>query len=131
MVGVISPVVAQTTKPELVEHIQAQKAAYEDIALKIWGYAEVGFKETKSSALLQAQLATEGFKVEAGVAGIPTAFVASFGSGHPIIGIMGEFDALPGVAQAAVPLGGGGGRGETLDGGHEADGHDSFLRHAR
>ena len=70
MVGVISPVVAQTTKPELVEHIQAQKAAYEDIALKIWGYAEVGFKETKSSALLQAQLAKEGFKIEAGVAGI-------------------------------------------------------------
>ena len=103
MLGLNAPLVAQTTKPELVEYVQAQKALYEDIALKIWGYAEVGFKETKSSALLQAQLAKEGFKVEAGVAGIPTAFVASFGSGHPIIGIMGEFDALPGVSQAAVP----------------------------
>ena len=101
--GLVNRASAQTTKPEIIAQIQATKAPYEEIALKIWGYAEVGYQETKSSALLQAQLAKEGFKVEAGVAGIPTAFVASYGSGHPIIGIMGEFDALPGVSQAAVP----------------------------
>jgi aminobenzoyl-glutamate utilization protein B len=53
--------------------------------------------------LLQEQLKREGFNVQAGVAEIPTAFVASYGSGHPIIGVLGEFDALPGVSQAAVP----------------------------
>lgn len=103
LVGCATLASAQTTKSEVVGDINATKGTYEEIALKIWGYAEVGYQETKSSALLQAQLAREGFKVEAGVAGIPTAFVASYGSGHPIIGIMGEFDALPGVSQAAVP----------------------------
>ena len=95
--------VAQPNKTEIIGDIEATKGTYEAIALKIWGYAEVGYQETKSSALLQSELAKEGFKVEAGVAGIPTAFVASYGSGHPVIGIMGEFDALPGVSQAAVP----------------------------
>src|SRR5882724_3997766 len=94
---------AQTTKLEVIARMDAGKATYEDIALKIWGYAEVGYHETKSSALLQEQLKKEGFNVQAGVAEIPTAFVASYGSGHPIIGVLGEFDALPGVSQAAVP----------------------------
>jgi len=101
--GFAGSVVAQTNKTAVIGDIEATKGVYEEIALKIWGYAEVGYQETKSSALLQGQLAKEGFKVEAGVAGIPTAFVASYGSGHPVIGIMGEFDALPGVSQAAVP----------------------------
>jgi len=70
---------------------------------EIWGLAEVGYKETQSTALLQAQLKSEGFDVQAGVAEMPTAFIASYGTGHPIIGILGEFDALPGVSQAAVP----------------------------
>jgi aminobenzoyl-glutamate utilization protein B len=99
----VSLAVAQTSKTDVASDINSTKGAYEEIALKIWGYAEVGYQETKSSALLQAQLAKEGFKVEAGVAGIPTAFVASYGSGHPIIGIMGEFDALPGLSQTAAP----------------------------
>ncbi len=94
---------AQTTKPEIIARIDASKKTYEDIALKIWGYAEVGYHETKSSGLLQAQLKSEGFDVQAGVADIPTAFIASYGSGHPIIAILGEFDALPGVSQEAVP----------------------------
>lgn len=94
---------AQTSKQDVLKQIDAGKAPYEDIAMKIWNYAEVGYQETKSSALLQEQLKKEGFKIDAGVAGIPTAFVASYGSGQPIIGILGEFDALPGVSQAAVP----------------------------
>lgn len=95
--------VAQTTKADVIASIDAHRATYEDIALKIWGYAEVGFQETKSSAALQAQLKQEGFSVETGVAGMPTAFVASYGSGQPVIAILGEFDALPGVSQEAVP----------------------------
>ena len=94
---------AQTTKDAVVARIDETKAAFETTALKIWGFAEVGYKEKQSSALLQEQLKTAGFTVEAGVAGIPTAFTATFGSGSPVIGILGEFDALPGVSQAAVP----------------------------
>ena len=94
---------AQKTKAEVSAQIDAAKKTYEEIALKIWGFAEVGYKETKSSALLQSQLKAEGFAVQAGVAEMPTAFVASYGSGSPVIGILAEFDALPGVSQEAVP----------------------------
>lgn len=72
-------------------------------ARSLWEFAEVGYQETRSSALLQGQLAAEGFSVEAGVAGIPTAFVASYGSGEPVLAILGEFDALPGITQDSVP----------------------------
>ncbi len=65
--------------------------------------AEPGYQETKSSALLADMLASAGFDVERGVAGIPTAFTASYGSGKPVIGILGEFDSLPGLSQEAVP----------------------------
>jgi aminobenzoyl-glutamate utilization protein B len=83
--------------------IDAKAAVYTDVAMKIWSYAEVGYQETKSSALLQDQLRAAGFSVSAGVAEIPTAFVATWGSGRPVIGIVGEFDALPGLSQAATP----------------------------
>ena len=61
----------------------------------IWNFAELGMQEFKSSALLIKTLEEEGFKVEKGVAGMPTCFVATWGSGKPVIGILGEFDALP------------------------------------
>lgn len=83
--------------------VDAKTKAYSDVALKIWSLAEVGYQETQSSALLQAQLKAAGFAVQAGVADIPTAFTASWGSGKPVIGIVGEFDALPGLSQAATP----------------------------
>jgi len=80
-----------------------QRAARDaEVAKSIWNWAEVGYQETKSSALLQQELTGAGFKVEAGVAGIPTAFVASAGSGQPVIAILAEFDALPGINQDAV-----------------------------
>jgi aminobenzoyl-glutamate utilization protein B len=72
------------------------------MALKIWTWAEPGYQEKKSAALLADALAKAGFKVERGVAKIPTAFVATIGSGQPAIGIMGEYDALPGLSQDAV-----------------------------
>jgi aminobenzoyl-glutamate utilization protein B len=73
-------------------------------ARKIWEWAEPGYQEKRSAALLADTLERAGFKVERGVAKIPTAFVATAGTGRPVIGIMGEYDALPGLAQDAVPF---------------------------
>jgi aminobenzoyl-glutamate utilization protein B len=72
------------------------------ISDSIWSYAELGMQEYKSSALLISALEAEGFKVEKGVAGMPTCFVATWGSGKPVIGILGEFDALPMISQKAL-----------------------------
>lgn len=74
---------------------------YAAVAQEIWQLAEVGYQEHQSAARLQTLLGDAGFEIEAGVAGIPTAFVASFGEGKPVIGVMGEYDALPGISQAA------------------------------
>ena len=90
-------------KTQAVADIASRYGDYKKIALQIWDYAEVGYKEVRSSALLQKTLADNGFTVKAGVADIPTAFVASYGSGSPVIGILAEFDALPGLSQQAVP----------------------------
>jgi aminobenzoyl-glutamate utilization protein B len=90
-------------KTAALQGLQDSYGQYKDIALQIWNNAELGYKEVKSSALLQETLRKEGFTVEAGVADIPTAFVATYGSGQPVIGILAEFDALPGLAQQAVP----------------------------
>ena len=83
--------------------IDSNYSQYKNIALEIWNNAELGYKEKKSTTLLQKTLKEEGFAVQAGVADIPTAFVATYGSGLPVIGILAEFDALPGLAQKAVP----------------------------
>ncbi len=72
------------------------------ISDNIWNFAELGMQEFKSSALLIKTLEEEGFNVEKGVAGMPTCFVASWGSGKPVIGILGEFDALPMISQKAL-----------------------------
>ncbi len=85
----------------LLKSIDARKDHYTAVAKQIWDYAELGFQEEKSSALLQKTLGDAGFTVERGVAGMPTAFTASYGTGRPVIGVLGEFDALPGLSQAA------------------------------
>ena len=90
-------------KDEAIKDIQLKYNDYKKIALQIWTYAEVGYKEVKSSALHQKTLTDNGFTVQAGVADIPTAFVATYGSGKPVIGILAEFDALPGLAQTIAP----------------------------
>jgi len=71
---------------------------------QIWGFAETAMRETQSSKVLSDYAESQGFKVTRGVAAIPTAFIAEFGSGKPIIGILGEFDALPGLSQKAQPM---------------------------
>lgn len=83
--------------------IDSQTTVLETANQNIWSYAEIGLAETKSSKELQDLLVEHGFSVEAGVAGMPTAFVATYGNSGPVIGILAEFDALPGVSQAASP----------------------------
>lgn len=75
---------------------------YGKISDSIWNYAELGMQEFRSSAMLIKTLEKEGFMVEKGVAGMPTCFVATWGSGRPVIGILGEFDALPMISQKAL-----------------------------
>jgi aminobenzoyl-glutamate utilization protein B len=93
---------AQSAKQQITASLDAKFATYRNVANQIWSLAEVGYQETQSSALLQSELTKAGFKVQAGVAGIPTAFVAEFGSGKPVIGILAEFDALPGLSQSVA-----------------------------
>lgn len=100
----------------LTSEIETKSSTYKKVAKEIWSYAELGFLENKSSGLLQDILQKEGFQVTAGVAGMPTAFVATWGTGGPVIGILAEFDALPGLSQdtafAKKPvINGGGGHG--------------------
>ena len=87
----------------ILSTIDARAGHYGGVAHRIWGFAEVGYQEVKSSALLQSELAAQGFRMNVGIAGMPTAFTAEFGSGKPVIAILGEFDALPGLSQDAVP----------------------------
>ena len=89
--------------PEVLARVQEQKVAGVALAKEIWSYAELGYQEVRSSDLLRKYLSRNGFRVQTEVARIPTAFVASAGSGEPVIGILAEFDALPGLSQEAVP----------------------------
>ena len=86
----------------LLRAVDAHARQSGEAALAIWRYAEVGYQEKQSSALLQKELADAGFTVQAGVADMPTSFIATAGSGQPVIAILAEFDALPGLSQAAV-----------------------------
>ncbi|MBS1669814.1 MAG: amidohydrolase [Bacteroidetes bacterium] len=90
-------------KMEAISDLQSQYESYKKIALQIWDYAELGYKETKSAALHEKTLSDNGFVVQTGVADLPTGFIATFGSGKPVIGILAEFDALPGLSQDTVP----------------------------
>lgn len=87
----------------LLKLVEARRANDRAVALQLWNWAEVGYQEEQSSARLQKELRDAGFSVRAGVAGMPTAFVAEYGSGKPVIAILAEMDALPGVSQAAIP----------------------------
>ncbi|NRD88959.1 amidohydrolase [Sphingopyxis sp. BSNA05] len=82
--------------------IDARSAESAQTARQLWEWAEVGYQEQKSSALLQDQLRAHGFEITAGVADIPTAFIAEYGSDGPVIAILAEYDALPGINQDAL-----------------------------
>ena len=132
-------------------------AAGEELAAlsdRIWGYAELAFRETRSAGALADALEREGFQVERGIAGIETAFLGRYGSGRPVIGILGEFDALSGLSQkgwhrrtggAGARRGrsrlrtqyvrrrqsGGGHRRQAVSGEHRPQRHGGVLRHPR
>jgi len=90
-------------KDAMLQSIVGGADGYWEAALDIWGWAEPGYQEVKSSKRVADLLRDARFEVKEGVADIPTAFVATYGSGKPVIGILAEFDALPGLSQAAVP----------------------------
>ena len=103
-------------------YINQNQKQYEDIAMKIWELAEVGYQEYESSKLLIDSLKGHGFEITEGVADIPTAFIAEYGTGYPTVAILGEFDALPGVSQSSSPYRE---NGSNEDAGH-ACGHHLF-----
>ena len=88
----------------LSKSIIKHKDHFEGVAMELWNLAELGYQEHESSLLLSDSLKKEGFKISYGVANIPTAFIAEFGSSGPVIGILGEFDALPGLSQTTSPF---------------------------
>ena len=102
-IAIILPADAHAQKEALYDSIDSRADETWDAALSIWRWAEPGYQETKSAALLAEMLEAAGFQVDWNVADIPTAFTATYGSGKPVIGILGEFDALPGLSQDATP----------------------------
>ncbi len=91
------------SKKAIIKSIEKHQQELINISDKIWALAETAFEENQSSKLLADYAEKQGFTVERGVAGMPTAFVATYGSGKPVISILGEFDALPGISQKAQP----------------------------
>lgn len=87
-----------------MESVDAHADLIRSVNRSLWEFAEVGLEETKSAALLIGQLQKAGFTIKRDIAGMPTAFVAEYGSGKPVIGILAEYDALPGMSQQASPV---------------------------
>ncbi len=92
----------QNEKETIIQKLDARMDHFASIAQDLWEHPELGYLEFNSSALLMSELEKEGFKIERKVAGIPTAFTATYGSGSPTIGILGEYDARPGMSQVAA-----------------------------
>lgn len=90
-------------KQTALESCDQIHSTIDDMAMSLWDYAETALKEHKSSQMLVDVLQEEGFQVEQDVAGMPTAFVGSYGSGKPVIGVLAEYDALPSVGNEPVP----------------------------
>lgn len=92
-----------SNKKTAIASVESQSDKLIELSDKIWSFEEVAFRENQSADALAAYAESQGFTVKRGVAGIPTALVAEYGSGKPVIGILGEFDALPGLSQKTVP----------------------------
>lgn len=118
---IASPLAAQDASDPIAA-AEAQEERTTRVARQLWDWAELGYLEIRSSGLLQQELAAEGFMVENGVAGIPTAFVAEWGKGGPVIAILAEYDALPGINQSDSPT------RDPVEGKHagQACGHNLF-----
>jgi aminobenzoyl-glutamate utilization protein B len=94
---------ASPAKQAAVNAIERQAPDLTELSDRIWAYAELALREHRSAAALADHAERHGFRVQRGVAGMPTAFVATYGEGRPVIGVMGEYDALPGLSQKALP----------------------------
>jgi aminobenzoyl-glutamate utilization protein B len=103
LVVAAQPVAQSDPKAVALTWLDTNAATLGKVNRSIWGWAETGLEEVKSSKELQDLVKANGFTVEANVAGMPTAFVATYGSGQPVIGILAEYDALPGLSQDASP----------------------------
>jgi aminobenzoyl-glutamate utilization protein B len=118
----IKPAIVDFGKQYVQHSIDNHTPMYISTAKRIWGAAELGYRETRSSSLLQQLMTSNGFSVEVGVAEIPTAFTAVYGKGKPVIAILAEFDALPGLSQDTVAE-----RKPLIDGGSgHGCGHNLF-----
>ena len=91
------------SKSNMTKWMDENKAKFSDLAKQIWEHPELGYNESFASSLQIKTLEEAGFKVTSGIGDIPTAFVAEYGNGKPVIGILGEFDALPGLSQQVTP----------------------------
>jgi aminobenzoyl-glutamate utilization protein B len=98
-----APAAESRARQKVLDSVEAQRADLVRLSEQIWGWAETALRETRSAAAVAEYAERHGFRVERGVAGMPTAFVATFGAGRPIIGVLGEYDALPGISQKAQP----------------------------
>ncbi len=98
-----APPEASAAKQEAVNAIDRRAEDLAGLSDRIWAYAEIALREHRSAAALADYAEQQGFRVQRGVAGMPTAFTATFGEGRPVIGVMGEYDALPGLSQQALP----------------------------
>jgi aminobenzoyl-glutamate utilization protein B len=90
-------------KATVIKRMDASAQAWGEVSRRIWEFAEVGYKETQSADLLKSRLRESGFQIQDRIGGIPTAFMATWGQGRPVIAILGEYDALPGLSQQDVP----------------------------
>lgn len=104
--GADAPASAQSVdqgKDDALAHAAALDELVAEMSARLWDFSEIALEEHRSSAYLAQLLEDEGFAVETGVAGMPTAFVASWGSGRPILGVLAEYDALPNIGNSIVP----------------------------
>ncbi|MBX9891474.1 MAG: amidohydrolase [Chitinophagaceae bacterium] len=92
---------ASLNKQAVLRSIQKHEQALIGLSDQVWGFAEIAMREHQSAKVLADYAEKQGFRVTKNIAEIPTAFIAEYGSGKPIIGILGEFDALPGLSQKA------------------------------
>ncbi len=108
MIGFLQPALADLyiseEKQAVIDQVDALEQEIENMSMELWNYSEIALREVRSAEFLAASLEAEGFKLERGVADMPTAFVAEWGDGGPVIGILAEYDALPNIGNDPVPL---------------------------
>ena len=103
VIGLVASLATEADS-SLNQNVNKHQDTFENAAMQIWNWAEVGYQEYKSSELLKNELVANGFSIQSGVADIPTAFIAEYSNGGPVVGILGEYDALPGLMQTASPF---------------------------